>query len=156
MYIPDKGLLKRMQAYDKKLNVKWDSSHERWKVTRLCPAPSRLYEVEKDIMHIQNEDGGYRPFDERCFRLLKASDHHVRKTEEIIREQVESQKQAHKNRLRQEKADMDDVVADPLHWAAKKDAETFGATNLPKEDVKKAMEPRFNDVEDEVSYVDSL
>jgi membrane-associated HD superfamily phosphohydrolase len=145
-----------MQEYDKKLNVKWDSSRQRWKVTRLCPAPSRLYDIEKHIMHIQNEDGGYRAFDERCFRLLKASDHHVRKTKEIIREQIESQKKAHINSLRQQKTDMNNLVADPLHWAAKKDAENFGATNLPKEDIQKAMEPRFNDVEDEVSHVASL
>ena len=156
MYIPDKGLLDRMKKYDSKLDVRWDSSKERGEVTRKCPAPSRLYEVDTHIMHIQNDDGSYRPFDERSFRLLKSVDHHHRKTQDIIREQVESQKKAHTSSLRKDKAEMDALVADPMHWAAKKDADTFGATNLPKEDLKKEMAPRFKGVEEEIASVEKL
>ena len=107
-------------------------------------------------MFLENDDGSYRPFDERCFRLLRAVDHHQRKTEEIIEDQVREQKAAHISSMRQQKADMDDIVGDPIHWAAKKDAESFGAINMPKEDVVKALEPRYKDVEDEVAYVDKF
>jgi len=158
MYIPDRGLLKRMQAYDPKLNVRWCDSRERWEVTRLCPAPSQLYDVEKHICFVENNDGSYRPFDIRTFRMLKSCDHHVRRTNDIMREQMEVQRSAHRRNVLSQRAETDDLVRDPIHWAAKKDADTFPVDNRPKEDrnaALKANELNQPPIEQELAEIDS-
>jgi len=55
VYKPSKRIVAQLKAYDPGLDVVWDAMRERWAVTWRGAV----------VHHVRNEDGSYRPLDER-------------------------------------------------------------------------------------------
>jgi hypothetical protein len=134
MYIADWGFVKELRRHDDKLGVSWNSVKKRWNITRKVPAPSNLYDVDAHIYTVQNDDGTYRPLDARTLRLLKQSDHHQRGANTVINEMMREQEMAEEASEKFIREEEEYHVKHELLPAAKKDAEDFGAINVPKED----------------------
>lgn len=64
MYRPEPRIVKYLREYDKDLGARWDQFRERWIVTWRG----------KDVYAAVNEDGSYRPFDERVVTQAKLND----------------------------------------------------------------------------------
>jgi len=140
MYIPDRGFVKKLQNYDRKLNARWNTAKERWMITRLIPSDNRLYEIEAHIMTIKGPSGEYRPLDDRVMRTLAMSDHHRRGSKTVIDEMLDSQDKAQdtiKKDFNSDVADIAKEISKPLKRQAEED---FGTPNLPKEDYQQAIE----------------
>ena len=63
-YKPDARIVKQLKAYDPYLSVRWDRGRERWV----------LYYRDWLVSIVQNQDGSFRPLDERLIVHTMAID----------------------------------------------------------------------------------
>lgn len=66
---PDKKILKKIKNYDDALFVDWDINRERFAIKR-----RDLQGAVHHIFFVQNEDGSFRPLDERTMHQLYECD----------------------------------------------------------------------------------
>lgn len=66
---PDKSILKKIKNYDVDLFVEWDVGRERWALKR-----KDLNGTIHHIFFVQNDDGSFRPLDERVMHHLYECD----------------------------------------------------------------------------------
>lgn len=66
---PDWAMVKKIKEYDPLLEVVWGRNHQRWIIVRNNPGGTR-----QRIMVVQNDDGSFRPLDERVLFYLNAHD----------------------------------------------------------------------------------
>lgn len=64
LYTPDRRIVKYLREYDRDLGLRWDNELSRWRVTWR----------DKDVSLVQNDDGTYRPADERLITWARVSD----------------------------------------------------------------------------------
>lgn len=64
MYTPDPRIVKYLREYDRDLGARWDDTRDRWWVT-WRGKPAQL---------CQNNDGSFRPLDERAVTKVALSD----------------------------------------------------------------------------------
>ena len=97
MYIADWSFQKRLKKQDSKLFAKWIHKDprgrvkDRWAIFRIQPSDNKLYNRYWMVMWVQNEDGSYRPLDERTLRALRQADTHVRGVNTIVDEAISEQ-----------------------------------------------------------------
>ena len=66
MYTPDRSILRKLREYDPRLNARWNRNRERWEVT---------YDGDT-VITVVNDDGSYRPLDERILITVALGDSH--------------------------------------------------------------------------------
>ncbi len=64
MYRPDPRIVRRLKEYDRDLDARWNRDRERWIITWRG----------KDAFAAVNDDGTYRPLDERAVTQAKVND----------------------------------------------------------------------------------
>ena len=134
---PDRFILRQLQKYDPQLTVRWNNRLECFQVLRAVDrfAYSRTYV----IFNVINDDGSYRPLDQRVLDEIRASDTWVRGQERM--KEIEAQNQARADELeRDAQREINAVTHDNLKMF-RKEAEKLPATNLPKEDMALPTEP---------------
>ena len=98
MYSPDRGFVKKLKALDQRLSVRWDVHRERWTIYEKIK--QKLYcgefdgvplytikDVDMCALLVQNEDGSYRPLDDRTMCWLRYND--KQRSADILREKIE-------------------------------------------------------------------
>ena len=140
--IPDWAFLKELKRMDPMLTVQWETSRQRWEIYRKTAAPGNLYSYKVRVMTISNEDGSYRPLDMRTIRLLQQYDNHTRGAKNVINEIMDEQSKAEEETARDQRREIDDMTREELLPQASRDAEQFGASNVPKEDLARMMVER--------------
>jgi hypothetical protein len=98
-------------------------------------------------MWVQNDDGSYRPLDQRTLTALQRADTHTRGVNTIIDEAMDEQNRAQDAIQKAAQDNMRDAARDmPRGELAKQaDADGFGATNIPQEDVDAAMLAQYGE-----------
>lgn len=85
MITPDRGMLRKLKAYDNKLDAFFNVINERWTIVRYVTVMKyegwwrginwyQQTEVPWPVLAVQDWDGGYMPLDERAFYLLIGGD----------------------------------------------------------------------------------
>lgn len=65
--VPDIEFAKRLAMFDKDLVIAWDRSQKVWQIWRRDPYTAKV----EFIISVVNEDGSYRPLDDRTLAILK-------------------------------------------------------------------------------------
>ena len=82
MYYPDSGFVKKMKSIARNLVCKWNAHSERFQIFEVlkeavpvCEIDGKqlkvIKEVQSYVMTVQNDDGTFRPLDDRTVRWLK-------------------------------------------------------------------------------------
>ena len=151
MYIPDRMFEKRLKKQDSKLSVKWFHRDKRgrlknrYAILRKQPSQNRLYDRYWLVMWVQNEDGSYRPLDQRTLTALKKADNHTRGHRAIIDELVGTQEREQEAQIKADQSDLRDMAKDLPHKELAKAAEAdgIGTPNVPKEDLEAALTNQY-------------
>ena len=68
---PDKRIVRRLKEYDPTLKVHWEWGHNRW----FLSVPHKVYSaVRERVLTVCEQDGSYRPLDERVMVQLMLAD----------------------------------------------------------------------------------
>ena len=115
MYKPDPRIVRKLKEYDRDLDARWDVEQSRWFVTWRG----------KDVITCQNEDGSYRPLDERAVTKCRVNDGWAHKSGAAFCRMLEEEK----NRL--DRADRAKLM-DDFQQMAKSDLHRsmFGGTQI--------------------------
>lgn len=99
------------------------------------------------VMWVQNEDGSYRPLDERTLRALRQADTHVRGVNTIVDEAISEQEKFQEAIQAADRADLKDMVKElPRSDLAKKAEEDgIGVSNVPKEDIEAQLVAQYGE-----------
>jgi len=85
VYKPDRHFVRLMREIDPKLEARWSASLQRWVIYRrvrdtghaVCEDGTKVGYLKDrfaEIMVVKNDDGSYRPLDERTIRELRYCD----------------------------------------------------------------------------------
>ena len=140
--IPDWAFRKELKRLDSKLDVEWDTRRQRWKIVRETASPGNLYNYKVDVMTVANPDGSYRPLDQRTIRMLRQADMQTRGANTVLDEIMDEQTRVQESAERDERREEEALIEDEILPRAKRDAESLGALNIPKEDVARMMAGR--------------
>lgn len=78
----------------------------------------------------------------RTIRLLQQYDNHTRGAKNVINEIMADQARAEEETERDQRREIEDLTREELLPQASRDAEQFGASNVPKEDLARTMVER--------------
>jgi hypothetical protein len=142
---------KRLRKQDPMLSVKWfhrdkgGRLKDRYAILRKQPSQNRLYDRYWLVMWVQNDDGSFRPLDQRTLIALKKADNHTRGERAIIDELIGSQEREQEAQRKAGQSDLRDAAKDLPYEKLAKIAEEdgIGTPNVPKEDIEAALTEQY-------------
>lgn len=119
MYTPDRSFLKDLKNYDPALEARWDTRRARWVIYRNNPDNTTW-----QVMIVKNDDGSYRPLDQRVFAHLYTHDLHRIGVDKFLENFDKLNDQAKKD-LDDKRLEMIELMADKYYNKLKRDSESL-------------------------------
>tara|TARA_R100000306_G_scaffold62412_2_gene69736 strand:+ start:1660 stop:2283 length:624 start_codon:yes stop_codon:yes gene_type:complete len=123
--IPGSAFVSMLKEFDSDLSVWWNRIIHKW----------QIFWNGKKVHTVQNEDGSYRPLDERVIRMLRRCDSRKRGNEWVL-EILQENEEVEASDERSFRSEVKNRSGDVAKWMAKESDKTIGAINLPKEDLE--------------------
>lgn len=139
MYSPDRSFVKELKKYDSALGARWDDRRARWVIFRDNPDNTTWH-----VMTVQNNDGSYRPLDQRVFAHLYAHDLHRIGVDKFL-ENFDRLNEEAKKDLDSKRLEKIEEMADKYYNKLKRDSENlFGVGGHKLKDAKYNLDAKLD------------
>lgn len=146
LYTPDWKIEKALKAHDRCLRILWNPNRQRWQVWRFVDSGQAYH-----IKTVNNDDGSFRPLDERLVAHIKAMDTWHRSVGDIVNEIDQFNSEVKKDLLNKRDSAIHGMVDE--RWSyIKKLREEMGTIRMSKEEriaADRQLEARIQQLEGE-------
>ena len=119
---------------------------DRWAIFRKQLVEHKLWHRYWLVMWVQNDDGSYRPLDDRTIVAIKRADTHAHGLQ-AIDDAIDEQEREQELQEKQQKAEAKEMAKEmPRESLAQRaDEDGIGTCNIPKEDVNAALIAQYGE-----------